>query len=353
MKKNHLFLAAFLAAVSMISCKPVPQTEAVAAPKTDITGFLGQWTIDIGNGGVGNVGWLEVKQEEKYLDGSLLWGGGSVLPVSNMFLAKDHILVVTMSNNVVRTRDENNNPLRTQVSTTWLEITKEGDQIKGVRLSPRRSGTGVDSSFFTGTLLPDVPKAPDLSALKFGEPVQLFNGKDMSGWTLINETHKNGYRVIDGIMVNDPVQPETGDHIAYGNIRTEKTFEDFNLKLEVNVPAGSNSGVYLRGIYEVQVSDSYKKPLDPHNMGAIYSRITPVVGAEKPAGQWQSLDITLCDRHATVILNGVKIIDNQPVYGPTGGAMSSDVFAPGPIYLQGDHGKVSYRNIVLTPINKS
>ena len=67
--------------------------------------------------------------------------------------------------------------------------------------------------------------------------------------------------------------------------------------------------------------------------------------AEKPAGEWQSLDITLCDRHATVILNGVKIIDNQPIYGPTGGAMKSDVFAAGPIYLQGDHGNVAYRNI--------
>jgi hypothetical protein len=103
-------------------------------------------------------------------------------------------------------------------------------------------------------------------------------------------------------------------------------------------------------MYEIQVSDSYKRPLDSHNMGAVYSRITPTVNAEKPAGQWQSLDITLCNRHATVILNGKKIIDNQPVYGPTGGAMKSDVFSQGPIYLQGDHGKVSYRNLVLTPI---
>jgi len=158
--------------------------------------------------------------------------------------------------------------------------------------------------------------------------------------------------VEDGALVNDPVQTEGAAHISYGNLRTEKEFEDFNLKLEVNVPPGNNSGVYLRGMYEIQVVDSYKKELDPHNMGAVYSRIKPVVAAEKPAGEWQSLDITLCDRHATVILNGVKIIDNQPIYGPTGGAIKSDVFAAGPIYLQGDHGKVSYRNMVLTPIIK-
>jgi hypothetical protein len=76
------------------------------------------------------------------------------------------------------------------------------------------------------------------------------------------------------------------------------------------------------------------------------------VSAEKPAGSWQNMDITLCDRHVTVILNGKTIIDNQPVYGPTGGAIISDVFAKGPIYLQGDHGKVLYRNMVLTPIEK-
>jgi hypothetical protein len=129
-------------------------------------------------------------------------------------------------------------------------------------------------------------------------------------------------------------------------------FEDFNLKLEVNVPENGNSGVYLRGMYEIQVADSYKKGLDPHFMGAVYSRITPSVSAEKPAGTWQSLDITLCERHITVILNGTKIIDNQPVFGPTGGALQSDVFAPGPIYLQGDHLAVQYRNMVLTPIVK-
>jgi hypothetical protein len=83
----------------------------------------------------------------------------------------------------------------------------------------------------------------------------------------------------------------------------------------------------------------------------LYSRI-PVVDYKTPAGVWQTMDITLCDRHVTVILNGKTIIDNQPVYGPTGGALTSDIFAPGPIYLQGDHGKVSYRNIIITPIIK-
>jgi hypothetical protein len=346
MRAFSIFFALFLATVVITSCKVKTGNEPLK--KTDITEFTGQWTIDIKGG---TVGWLEVRQEKGYLDADLLWIGGSVLPVSNVFLANGSELFVTLSNNVIRKRDENNNPVRSQVVTTWLEINKQGDKIAGYYLTPRRNGMGVDSTSFVGTKLPPVPPAPDLSSVKFGKPIILFNGKDLAGWKLINEKQKNGFIVVNGVMVNDPVQTE-GQRVSFGNLRTEQVFEDFNLKLEVNVPAGSNSGVYLRGMYEIQVSDSYKKELDSHNMGAVYSRIKPTTGAEKPAGTWQSLDITLCNRYATVILNGIKIIDNQPIYGPTGGAILSDVFSPGPIYLQGDHGKVEYRNIVLTPILK-
>ena len=346
--KNAVILLTFVTiTLSITSCKV--ETKEAPALRTDISEFLGQWTIDIGDGGVG---WIEVRQQDNYLDGDILWGGGSVLPVSSMFLARNNILVIQRSNDVVRKRDENNNPVKTQEVTDWLEITKNGEKINGILLSPRRNGLSVDSTTFTGTKLPPVPPAPDMTKLKFGEPVSLFNGKDLTGWRLINEKQINGFKVVDGVLVNDPVQTEGAPHISYGNLRTDREFEDFNLKLEVNVPAGSNSGVYLRGMYEIQVMDSYKRELDSHNMGAVYSRIKPVVAAEKPAGEWQTMDITLCDRHITVILNGTKIIDNQPVYGPTGGAIKSDVFAPGPIYLQGDHGKVLYRNIVLTPIIK-
>jgi hypothetical protein len=347
MKKILIFFAVAVTSFSMISCKSEVKTEPVQ--KTDISEFLGQWTIDIQGG---SVGWLEVRQEDNYLDGDILWGGGSVLPVSAIFIAKNHVLVVQRSNNVARKVDENKIPLKTQVVTDWLEIEKKGDKIDGILLTPRKNGTGVDTSTFSGTKLPPPPPAPDLSKVKFGTPVTLFNGKDLTGWRLVDEKQKNGFSVVDGILTNNPAQVEGQPHISYGNLRTDQKFEDFNLKLEVNVPVDGNSGIYLRGMYEVQVSDSYKKVLDPHNMGAVYSRICPVVSAEKPAGTWQTLDITLCDRHATVILNGIKIIDNQPIYGPTGGAIQSDVFAPGPIYLQGDHRAVQYRNIVLTPIVK-
>lgn len=345
MKTAFIFLATFLTSISITSCKV--ETKVGPVKKTDISEFIGQWTIDIQGG---SVGWLEVRKEDNYLDGDILWVGGSVLPVSDIFLTKDHVLTITRSNTIVRKIDENKNPVKTQIITDWLEIVKKGEKIDGILLSPRSDGSGVDTTTFIGTKLPPPPPAPDLTRLKFGKPVTLFNGKDLTGWKLINEKQKNGFSVVNGVLTNNPVQTEGTPHVSYGNLRTVPVFEDFNLKIDVNVPEGSNSGIYLRGMYEIQVLDSYKKELDSHNMGAVYSRIKPVVSAEKPAGAWQTFDITLCDRHITVILNGIKIIDNQPVYGPTGGAMISDVFAPGPIYLQGDHGTVQYRNIVLTPI---
>lgn len=347
MKIVSVCLSVVLFSIVFTSCNI--KTKNVPERKIGINDFLGQWTLDIKGG---SVGWLDLRQEKEYLDADLLWVAGSVMPVANVFLANDKYLIVTQTNEVVRQMNDKNGPNRTHIITSWLKITKKGDNIEGYLLTPKPNGIGIDSTSFTGTKLPDVPPAPDMATLKLGKPITLFNSKDLTGWKLLDEKQKNGFSVVDGVLVNDPVQTEGQPHISYGNLRTVKEFEDFNLKLEVNVPQGSNSGIYLRGMYEIQVLDSYKRELDSHNMGAVYSRIRPTVSAEKPAGTWQTLDITLVRRHITVVLNGIKIIDNQPVYGPTGGAIKSDVFSPGPIYLQGDHGKVMYRNIVLTPIEK-
>src|SRR5690606_8919988 len=203
---------------------------------------------------------------------------------------------------------------------SWLQIKNEGDHISGFYLRPKSSGVGFDSVSVSGTKLP-LPERPDMSKASYGQPINLLNGNDLTGWKLTNARQVNGWSVVDGMLVNNPVQEEGERRVSYGNLMTEQQFEDFNLKLEVNVPARSNSGIYLRGRHEIQVSDSYGRPLDSHNMGALYSRITPSVNAEKPAGEWQTMDITLYKRHVTVILNGKTIIDNQPVYGPTGGAL--------------------------------
>ena len=305
--------------------------------------FLGMWTLDIENG---NVGWLHVHEDNGYLDASVMWEGGSVLPAGHAYLADDHTLVVTR----VFEKELPDTNERKHYLSYVIRFTKVKDKIIGHFEGPRWDGNGEVSLACIGKKLPPMNDAPDLSKVKYGSAINLFNGKDLSGWSIIHPSHKNGFKVVNGELRNDPTQIAGEDYIYYGNLRTAQEFEDFNLNLEVNVPEGDNSGIYLKGIYEVQVYDSYGKELDSHHMGALYSRITPSVAAERPAGTWQTLDITLLDRHVTIKLNGQTIIDNQPVLGPTGGAIMSDVFAPGPIFLQGDHGNVAYRNIVLKPI---
>lgn len=319
-------------------------------PTKDVSNFLGQWTFDFGKS---SVGWLQVRQENGYLDADLMWGGGSVyygLPY--VYEAGNKIYLGRDSRNVVLSKDADGKPVLTRNYPTWIELERRGDKIYGYYLSPKSNGLGLDSVYIRGTKLPDMLPAPDLSNLKFGKPIRLIkNNNDLTGWRLIEADLKNGWSMKDGVLSNNPVQIPGEPHIRYGNLRTDQEFMDFNLKLEVNAFPGSNSGVYLRGMYEVQVADSYERPLNwGGSMGAIYTRILPTVKAEKPAGEWQELDITLYKRHVTVKLNGKTIIDNQPVYGATGGAIQSDISAPGPIYLQGDHTAISYRNIILTPI---
>lgn len=334
-------LAAFAGAL-LITLSASAAVPAAAGP------FAGRWALTLPNGAAG---WIEVAERGGWLDGAILWGGGSVLPAAHVHV-HDGVLTLTRVRDVER-KDAAGKIVRRQQLTETVTARIEGDLLRGVRVVPRASGEGVDRGEFTGRRIPPLPARPDLAKVKFGDPVALFNGRDLAGWRVKEENLKNAWSVEQGVLVNrPPAHPPGKPGPRTANLRTDREFEDFNLKLEVNVPKGSNSGVYLRGIYEIQVQDSHGKPLDSHHMGAVYSRITPAVAAEKPAGEWQTLDITLVDRHATVVLNGRVIIDNQPLLGCTGGAMWSDEFRPGPIYLQGDHGPVSYRNLVLRPVVK-
>ncbi len=309
--------------------------------------FVGRWALTLPNA----AGWLEVKKEGNWFDASILWGGGSVVPVSSVTIA-DGVLTITRVREVER-KDPAGKVVRKQQLTETLTAKLAGSELKGTRRNPRPNGLGFEETEWVGKRIPALPARPTLATVKYGAPISLLASGDLSGWRLIESGSENGWAVENGTLLNRPAPHVEGQpRRRFGNLRTDREFEDFNLKLEVNVPKGSNSGVYLRGIYEIQVADSFGKALDSHNMGAVYSRITPSVAAEKAPGEWQELDITLVDRHATVVLNGKTIIDNQPLAGCTGGALWSDQSKPGPIFLQGDHGAVSYRNLVLRPVVK-
>ena len=216
------------------------------------------------------------------------------------------------------------------------------------------NGKVVDKPLdFTGKRNPPVGPAPDISKAVYGQPVNILAGT-MADFELMGKDKLCGWTLKDGVLSNRIERDKNGKSThKNGNLRTKRAdFFDFNLKYEVRVLPGCNSGVYLRGIYEIQVLDSFGKPVDMHNMAAYYGRVTPKVAAEKPAGEWQTVDVTLYKRHLTVVLNGIKIIDNVPVVGVTGGAMTADEFVPGPLYIQGDHSDADFRNMVLTPIVK-
>ncbi len=313
----------------------------LAQAQDQVEPFLGRWALDLPRG----AGWLEVWRENDYLDADILWIGGSVVPVSHVHVDGGKLVVSRISS-----REHERRHGRKHKITTWLIAEVSGDRLIGKYVEPHWNGHGAKTTLFHGNRIPDLPDAPNLSEITYGAPIHLLAPDDLSGWTLVRNDRANGWSVKDGVLSNHPEQRDPSHHIHYGNLRTVQTFEDFKLSLDVNVPEGNNSGIYLRGIYEIQVYDSYGKERDSHHMGALYSRITPAVSAEKKPGEWQHFDIVLCDRHLTVELNGSKIIDNQPIKGVTGGALTADEFSPGPIYLQGDHGEVQYKNIVLTPI---
>jgi hypothetical protein len=130
---------------------------------------------------------------------------------------------------------------------------------------------------------------------------------------------------------------------------SDQQFEDFKLHIEFRYPEGSNSGVYLRGRYELQVIDCYGMEPQKDLLGAVYGFIKPNENAAKKAGEWQSYDITLIGRRITVVANGKTVVCDQEIPGITGGAIDSHEGNPGPFMLQGDHGAVEYRNIVVTP----
>jgi hypothetical protein len=176
--------------------------------------------------------------------------------------------------------------------------------------------------------------------VKWGKPVELFNGRDLSGWKPRSAAKPGCWGVADGILTNTtPCVDLVGD----------RAFGDAKLHVEFMYPAKSNSGIYLRGRYEVQIQDDAGKALDALRMGGVYGFIRPYTDAAGRAGEWQAYDITLRGPRVTITLNGKTIVDNEVITGITGGALDSAEGAAGPLMLQGDHAKVSFKKITLTP----
>ncbi|HUG18605.1 MAG TPA: DUF1080 domain-containing protein [Planctomycetaceae bacterium] len=299
--------------------------------------IYGDWALTLPTG---EAGWLSVSERDGKPHVELMWAVGGVRVMDNAIF-KDELLYIE---------------LKRKVGGQTFIIRCVGDKIGG-KVFPRMlsqppilSEPQGPERRFSGERMPPLPSKPDLSQIKFGPKQILFNGNDLTGWKVTDEKKLNGWSVKEGVLLNDTPKKDFSVYGDYANLRTEKEFEEFRLHIEFRPPEGGNSGVYLRGMYEVQVVDRESKMQGIQGVGAIFGRIKPLTNAGKPAGEWNTYDITLVDRHVTVVLNGEKVIDNQPVPGPTGGALLSDVTKPGPIFLQGDHTSIEYRNVWIEPV---
>ena len=239
---------------------------------------------------------------------------------------------------------------RKATDTKTVDVGLKDGKLEGFVTSKAKDGT-TRRDALTGKRIPPISATPpDLSRVRFGHPISLFNGRDLTGWRPHEPDKINGWSVKDGLLVNTTPKTDFSATGAYANLRTEAVFEDFWLHIEFKIAKDRNSGVYLRGMYEAQVVDRDSRMQGLQGVGAIFGSIAPSENVGREGGQWQTYDLTLVDRHVTVVLNGVKVIDNRPVPGPTGGAVFTDPTAPGPIHLQGDHTSVAYRDIYLAPV---
>jgi hypothetical protein len=303
-----LFLAAALAA----------QAPAKAPTADD---YVGRWNVKITDGDDTFLsGGFDIGGKAGVLSGGVIWRWGSYLKAKSVEV-KDGALVVV--------REE-----KPGKPDTW-EARLDGGVLKGKVTYPDGK-----VHHFEGR------RAPVLLSKKapvWGRPVTLFDGKTLTGWTLRDARKKNGWAVVNGELA--VVEPKDNADLV-----SERTFQDMRLHVEFNVDPRSNSGVYVRGRYEVQILDNpdQKTALDSHGCGGVYSRLAPAVNASKPAGEWQTLDVEAVGRQIAVTLNGTRIIRGV-LDGITGGAISPWEGEPGPLMLQGDHGKVRFRNIVVTP----
>lgn len=283
--------------------------------------ILGRWDMKIQDAnGATYPSWFEATSEGGRLAGRFVGRTGSQRPIKTIEYSAGHLKFGL--------------PIQYERRKTDLEF-------DGMLVGDRLEGTTPDSD---GKPLKwtavRAPKLDRKSSPRWSKPITLFNGHDINGWHVRDTDKAETWKVADGVMENTP----RGTDIV-----SDRKFADFKLHVEFKMVEKSNSGVYLRGRYEVQIEDNFGQEPESHRIGGIYGFVTPSSNPSKKPGEWQTYDITLIGRAVTVVLNGTTIIDNAEIPGITGGALDSNEGEAGPIMLQGDHEKIYYRNIVITP----
>lgn len=312
--KLRAFVIAFMIAVVMTG------SHRAVAGAADAKAFLGRWDLTLKAPDGEHPSWLEVDEQGGQLKAQFTGRWGNARPLPKVEVSGAQITFIS--------------PKEEEGSSSDLVFQGE---LKGQSLAGTVNGPDGKTWEWTGVRAPALDKS---GSPKWGKPIQLFNGKDLSGWHQ-SKAGPPDWTVKDGTLVSPGNGPE---------LMSDQKFQDFKLHTEFNCGKNSNSGVYLRGRYETQVETESQDEPPSHHTGGIYGFLAPTPEQPRSPDTWQTFDITLIGRRVTVVQNGKTVIDNQVIPGITGGAVDSNEGAPGPIYLQGsEKGHVAYRNIMVTP----
>jgi len=298
---------------------------AAAAPAGEsVKAFLGRWDLTLKDGNREYPSWLELSQENGRLVAQFVGRWGNARPLPKAELSNGKLTFVSPK----------------EEEGAQADLVFEGT-LNGKELSGTVNGPDGKTWQWTGERAPALVRA---KPPKWGKAIPLFNGKDLTGWKMSDPNAEKVWKVENGELMTPGNGPE---------LLNDGKYEDFKLHVEFNCGENANSGVYLRGRYEVQIeTDSIEEP-PSHHMGGVYGFLDPTPELPRKPGTWQTYDITLVGRNVTVVQNGQTIIDNKEIPGITGGALDSHEELPGPIYLQGsEKGRVAFRSIVLTPAEK-
>lgn len=283
--------------------------------------FIGRWNLSGTGEHADHVYWLEVREEGGILKGMFLNRGGSPVALPEIRVEQGELIF-----RLAGQRDKPGPEFRARLHDGRLA----GRLVHGDR-----------TVNWVGTRPPTWPAADANAPHTLGTPVQLFNGRSLDTWELQHKNRPSGWAVADGMMSNEP---------KANNLISKEKFSDFRLDAEYKLEKDSNSGIYLRGRYELQILDDLGNAPESHGHMALYAWTPPRVNASRPPGAWQVVQATLVGNRVTVTLNGQKVHDNETIQAITGGALDADETAPGPIMIQGDHGRVWFRKLVVIPI---
>ena len=304
-----------------LSMRGYSEQKNSADTAASLQSFLGRWDLTLKTPLREYPSWLEITQENGQLKARMVSRWGHARPLPKIEISNGRITFVSPKEEEDRKDD------------MVFEGRLSGSTLVGTTTGP--DGTPWQ---WTGERAPSLKRT---SAPQWGKPRQLFNSKDLTGWRASDPGSTATWKVENGTLLSPGHGPE---------LISDAKFDDFKLHVEFNCAAGSNSGVYLRGRYELRIEDDPEPEGPTMRTGGIYGFMAASPEQPRRPGEWQTYDITLVGRVVTVVQNGQTIIDKQEIPGITGGALDSHEGLPGPIYLQGSEaGHVAFRNITITP----